>query len=73
MVAPVVSAAWRIRALLWAPSRAKEMLPSFISKVARVIIQAALWRKESRGAHWRADYPKRDDRRWIKHLTFVNC
>ncbi|QGU00505.1 L-aspartate oxidase [Candidatus Syntrophocurvum alkaliphilum] len=41
--------------------------------VARIIVQASLWRKESRGGHYRSDYPKRDDVRWIKHMSFVNC
>lgn len=41
--------------------------------VAHIIVQGALWRKESRGGHFRSDYPRRDDIRWIKHMTFVNC
>ncbi len=35
--------------------------------VAEVISQGALERVESRGAHYREDFPKRDDKNWLKH------
>jgi succinate dehydrogenase / fumarate reductase flavoprotein subunit len=44
--------AWELRALL---------------DVAEVTAVTALHRTESRGGHYREDYPKRDDKTWLKH------
>jgi L-aspartate oxidase len=37
--------------------------------VARLIARAALRREESRGGHFRADFPQRDDRNWQIHVV----
>jgi len=41
-----------------------------LTQVAKLITQAALDRKESRGAHFRTDFPKSDDKHWKKHLVY---
>jgi L-aspartate oxidase len=37
--------------------------------VGLLIARAALRRQESRGAHFRADFPARDDQRWRRHVA----
>jgi succinate dehydrogenase/fumarate reductase flavoprotein subunit len=41
-----------------------------LSRVAHAILHAALARTESRGAHFRNDFPKRDDEQFRKHSAF---
>lgn len=36
-------------------------------QISHAIVQGALARKESRGGHTRRDYPKRDDKNFLKH------
>ncbi|AFZ70704.1 ubiquinone-dependent succinate dehydrogenase or fumarate reductase, flavoprotein subunit [Caldisphaera lagunensis DSM 15908] len=38
---------------------------------ALMISKAALNREESRGAHFRTDFPKRDDNNWLKHTLVI--
>jgi fumarate reductase flavoprotein subunit len=35
-------------------------------KLAQCVAYGALQRNESRGAHYRADFPRRDDRNWMR-------
>ncbi|MFW9974966.1 MAG: FAD-binding protein [Candidatus Thorarchaeota archaeon] len=39
--------------------------------LAEIITMGALMRRESRGAHWRLDYPERDDKNFLKHSLFT--
>ena len=37
--------------------------------IARLMIWSALQREESRGVHYRSDFPKRNDARWQHHFS----
>ena len=39
-------------------------------RVAEILVRAALIRTESRGAHYRLDYPSTDNRSWLKHIVW---
>jgi L-aspartate oxidase len=41
--------------------------------VARLMIQAAMARRETRGSHYRTDFPKTDEEHWHRHLTFLRA
>ena len=37
--------------------------------VSEIVTRAALFREESRGDHYRMDFPQRDDEKWLKHIA----
>ena len=41
---------------------------STLMLTGRLLTEAALMREESRGAHYRVDYPDRNDRDWLKNV-----
>ncbi len=43
-----------------------------LMEVAFASAVSALTREESRGAHSREDFPKRDDKNWLKHLLYFS-
>ncbi|MGB9613376.1 MAG: L-aspartate oxidase, partial [Candidatus Margulisiibacteriota bacterium] len=52
------------------PTTKEEIELKNLLLVAQLIARAAKDRKESRGAHFRLDYPQRDDLHWKKHLVY---
>jgi len=56
--------------LKYQPATKEEAETQNLALVAKLITQAALDRKESRGAHYRTDFPKANDKKWVKHLVY---
>lgn len=44
-----------------------------LMELALATVTSALGRTESRGAHSRVDYPRRDDERWLRHTLYFRA
>jgi L-aspartate oxidase len=59
-----------LKKLNYTPTTKNEIELKNLATVAQLIIKAALDRKESRGAHFRSDFPKTNDKNWKRHLVY---
>jgi len=41
--------------------------------IGKLVLRSALIRQESRGGHYRTDFPGRDDKNWRKHIIIKNA
>lgn len=53
--------------LVWNNDLLEALETDNLLRLAMVTMSSALNRSESRGAHFRADFPKRDDENWLAH------
>jgi L-aspartate oxidase len=65
-----VLSAWQ--AMLPSPSNRAQRELSNLLLIARLVVDAALHRTESRGAHYRSDFPT-PEASWLRHQIYRNA